>query len=143
MTTMTQSTHASAPSRTTLWSVGAVAAGFFAMAILTGVVDQILHWLGVFPPWGQISYAPAPYALAILYRAAFGIGGAYLAARLAPGAPYRHALSLGAIGLVLSFGGVVAALTHDLGPVWYPIALLVIAFPSAQLGGKLYVRSRN
>jgi len=140
MTTSIRPIQAVASPKTTLRSVRAVAAGFFAMVIVTGIVDQILHRLGVFPPWGQISYAPVPYVLAVIYRTIFGIGGAYVAARLAPRAPRRHALYVGVIGVVLSFAGVVAAFTRDLGPVWYPILLLAVTLPAARIGGMLYVR---
>ena len=141
MSTTIRPTQSAAPFRSNLRSIGVVAAAFVVMAIATGVVDQILHWLGVFPPWGQVTYEPVPYVLAIVYRTAFGVGGAYFAARWAPRASARHALWLGIIGLVLSFGGVIAAVTHDLGPVWYPVTLLVLALPSAWTGGALYARS--
>jgi len=39
---------------------------------------------------------------------------------------------------VLSTGGVIAAMNIDLGPVWYPISLLVTALPCAWLGGVLH-----
>jgi hypothetical protein len=33
-----------------------------------------------------------------------------------------------------------AAATHDLGPIWYPVVLLAVAFPAASLGGRLQPR---
>jgi len=122
-----------------LRSVGAVVAGLLANVILAGVADQILHWLGVFPPWGQITYEPVPYALAVTYRAVFGVAGGYITARLAARSPMRHALALGVVGLVLCSAGVVAAVVSDLGPVWYPVLLFVITMPAAWLGGKIYL----
>jgi hypothetical protein len=116
--------------------VGAVVAGLLANVILAGVADQILHWLGVFPPWGQVTYEPMPYVLAVTYRAVFGVAGAYLTARLAPRAPMRHALALGVVGLVFCLGGVVASVVANLGPLWYPVLLLVITMPAAWAGGK-------
>jgi hypothetical protein len=49
----------------------------------------------------------------------------------------RHALAIGVIGVMLSGLGVVAAVKMDLGPVWYPIALVLITPPCAWLGGRL------
>ena len=46
--------------------------------------------------------------LALSYRLVFGALGSYIAARLAPAYPMRHALILGAIGTVLATLGVVA-----------------------------------
>ncbi|HEY7652054.1 MAG TPA: hypothetical protein VIG07_04470 [Methylomirabilota bacterium] len=64
-----------------------------------------------------------------------------VAARLAPRAPMRHALILGAIGLVPSLAGAITAITMvDLGPSWYPLALVLTALPCAWLGGVLHRR---
>ena len=129
--------HSSHPK---LRSVGAVLAGLLANVILAGIADQILHWLGVFPPWGQITYEPVPYALAVTYRAVFGVAGGYITARLAARAPMRHAFALGVVGLVFCLAGVVAAVVGDLGPVWYPVLLFAIAMPASLLGGRIYDR---
>jgi hypothetical protein len=50
----------------------------------------------------------------------------------------RHAFALGVVGLVFCLAGIVASVVIDLGPVWYPVLLFVIAMPAALLGGKLY-----
>jgi hypothetical protein len=115
-----------------------VAAAFVLMAVITGLADQLLHTLGIFPPWGQVTYRPVPYLIAVAYRVLLGIGGGYLAARWAPHSPRRHAMWLGLVGTALCFVAVVVALTRDVGPVWYPVLLLVFALPAAWLGGALY-----
>jgi hypothetical protein len=48
----------------------------------------------------------------------------------------RHALILGAIGAVLSTVGLFAM--WGVGPLWYPIALVIVALPCAWAGGKLH-----
>ena len=121
-----------------LRSVGAVVAGVLVNVIFAGIADQILHWLGVFPPWGQVTYEPIPYVLAVTYRTVFGVASGYITARLAARAPMRHAFALGVVGLVFCLAGIVASVVIDLGPVWYPVLLFVIAMPAALLGGKLY-----
>ena len=116
----------------------AVIAGLAANVLLAMLADQLTYALGVFPRPPAISYETAPYLIATAYRAAFGVAGGWLTARLAPSRPMRHALILGGIGLVLCTAGLVAALTMDLGPVWYPLALLVVTLPCAWLGGRLH-----
>jgi hypothetical protein len=76
--------------------------------------------------------------LALSYRMTYDTFGSYLAARFAPRNPMRHALILGAIGLVPSVAGVIAATKIELGPIWYPVALAVSVMPTAWLGGQLH-----
>jgi disulfide bond formation protein DsbB len=75
------------------------------------------------------------------YRMVYAVLGSYIAARLAPRNPMRHAIIPGIIGLALSAAGAIVAVTHaDLGPAWYPIALVITTLPCAWLGGLLYQR---
>ena len=122
-------------------SIGAVLAGLIVIFVLSLGTDQILHVLGVYPPWGQPMYEPGLNLLALAYRCVYAVLGCYLAARLAPHAPMRHALALGIVGVVLSSLGAYVAITRaDLGPTWYPIALVISSLPCAWLGGALYQR---
>ena len=83
-------------------SILAVLAGLVTIFVTHLGTDQILHMTGVFPPWDQPMNDPALNALALAYRCVFSVLGCYIAARLAPSAPMAHALTLGAIGTVLS-----------------------------------------
>lgn len=121
-------------------SVGAVAAGFAAVVVLSLVTDQIFHVLGVYPPWGEPMPEPAHNLLALTYRSIYTVGGMYLTARLAPHSPMRHALIGGVIGTIIAAAGAVATIPMQLGPAWYPILLAVTALPLAWLGGWIYVR---
>jgi len=77
--------------------------------------------------------------LALSYRIVYAVVGSYIAARVAPRNPMRHAMALGLIGLVLSAAGAIATITMaDLGPDWYPISLVLTALPCAWLGGVLH-----
>ena len=80
--------------------------------------------------------------LATIYRTVYGVLGCYIAARLAPSKPMLHAMVLGFLGFALSIVGVVMTWnrTAEFGPRWYPIALVVLALPTAWLGGKLRER---
>jgi hypothetical protein len=119
-------------------SIGAVVAGVILVFALSLGIDEVLHVAGVYPPWNQPMRDTSLNILALSYRIVIGVLGGYVTACLAPRAPMRHALILGAIGFVFSAMGVFAATTMDRGPMWYPIALVVTAIPCAWLGGGLY-----
>ena len=121
-----------------LRSVAAVLVGFVSVVALSLGTDQVLHVLAVYPPWGKPMHEPGLNLLALSYRTVYAVAGSYLAARLAPRAPMRHALALGVVGLVMSTAGAIATIPMDLGPSWFPIALVVSALPCAWLGGVLY-----
>ena len=127
-----------------LWrSTGAMLLGFFSVVVLSLGTDQLFHALDVYPPWGQPMYEPGLNLLALAYRCVYAVLGCYLAARLAPHAPMQHALALGLVGVVLSSLGAYVAITKaDLGPTWYPIALVMSSLPCAWLGGVIH-RSRH
>ena len=123
-------------------STGAVVAGFVAIIVLSLGTDQVLHLLQVYPPWGQ-RMAGGLFVLATAYRIVYTVLGGYLTAQLAPQAPVRHALILGLVGLVPGAAGVMFGIAKpELGPLWYPIALVVTGVPCAWLGGVLH-RGRN
>ena len=132
-------TTAPAPPRNVARSIGAVLLGFTTVFVLSLGTDQVLHSLAVYPPWGQPMYETRLNLLALSYRIAYAILGSYIAARLAPRHPMRHAMILGAIGVPLSAIGAIVAITMvDVGPAWYPIALVLTTLPCAWLGGALH-----
>lgn len=137
----TTTSTAGAPPRRLLKSTVAVFAGFVAVAVLSLLTDQILHMLQVYPPWGQPMREPGLNALALSYRLVYTVIGGYVTARLAPHSPMRHVVVLGVIGLLMASVGAVVATRMDLGPVWYPVALAVTAFPFTWLGGELQTRA--
>lgn len=125
--------------KTTLKSIGAVVAGLFFIIIASTLVDIVLHAIKVYPPMGE----PMTQGLAVLassYRLVIGVAGAWLTARLAPDRPMRHAIILGAIGIVLGLVGVVATWNMGLGPRWYPVSLAIVALPQCWFGGWLFTR---
>ena len=122
-------------------SAVAVLGRLVAVFVLSLGTDQVLHTLQVFPPWGQPMYETGLLLLALAYRIVYGVVGGYIAARLAPRNPMRHALALGVVGLGLSTAGAIGM--RDLGPSWYPIALVLTALPCAWLGGVLHRAQRD
>ncbi len=120
-------------------SIAAIFAGIAVSVVLSIGTDGLLHWMGVFPPLGKPA-ANGPLLLATIYRTIYGVLGAYVTARLAPNRPMLHAMVLGFLGFVASIAGAVSTWnrTEIFGPHWYPVALVVLALPTAWLGGKLY-----
>jgi hypothetical protein len=124
-------------------SVLAIAAGFFVVVILSLGIDEVLHLLKVYPPWGDPMYDPRLNALALSYRIVVTVLSGYVTARLAPRKPMKHVIVGGLIGILLGIAGVVAAMKIPMGPIWYPIAIAVTGFPSVWLGGRLHATSNR
>lgn len=119
-------------------SAWAIFAGFLFVVVFSVATDALLHKLGVFPPLGQYT-SGGPLLFATAYRVIFGVVGSYITARLAPHSPMGHALVGGCIGVVLATIGAVVAWSRNMGPHWYPVALIVFALPQSWLGGKIYL----
>ena len=121
-----------------LQSIGAVIAGAVISILLEVGTDAAMRAVGIFPKAAG-SMSDALFVLATAYRTIYGVLGAYITARLAPNRPMMHALILGALGTVASAAGAVAMWDRmpEIGPRWYALVLIVLALPSAWLGGKL------
>lgn len=123
--------------------IGAIVAGFFTVFLLSLGTDMILHAAGVFPGWTQ-PMSDAQFALALAYRAAFTVLGGYVTARLSPENPMRHVLILGLIGTLSAVVGLIGTWNlPEMGPRWYPIALVAIALPGVWMGGRLFLARRT
>jgi len=125
-----------------LRSMGAILAAFVTVFVLSLGTDFLLEAAGVFPGFKE-QQAHGMHTwwmllLATIYRSIYGVIGSYVSASLAPDRPMLHAMIPGIIGLVLITAGAIAM--SDKGPVWYPVALFMLALPSAWLGGKLRTR---
>jgi hypothetical protein len=112
----------------------------FVAILLTLVTDELLHLARVFPPWGAslVGYDGA-LLLATVYRTIYSVGASYITARLAPRRPMLHGMIGGFLGLAACIAGAVGTWNKGpaFGPHWYPLALVVLALPSAWVGGKL------
>ncbi|HEY6387161.1 MAG TPA: hypothetical protein VIX91_15905 [Candidatus Acidoferrum sp.] len=120
-------------------SIVALLTGMIAGIALSLSTDVLLHAIHVFPPWGaSMTGYDAALLLATIYRTIFGGLGSYIAARLAPNRPMLHAMILGVLGFAVSILGAVATWNGGpaFGPHWYPVALVVLALPTAWIGGK-------
>ena len=126
-----------------LKSAGALLIGFLAVVVLSIGTDQLFHSLGIYPPWGQPMTSTPLLLLALAYRSVYAVLGSYLAARFAPARPMQHAITLGGIGFVLSTLGAIGASQMDMGPLWYPVALVLTTLPCAWLGGYLFKKQSS
>jgi hypothetical protein len=124
-------------------SVLALVAGFLVNVALSLGTDFALMTSGVLPQLGYGVMNDRQSLLAASYRTLYGVISSYIVARLAPYAPLGHALTGGAIGMVLATVGAAATWNHGLGPHWYPLSLVITALPSAWFGGKLGVAARH
>ncbi|MGX5817112.1 hypothetical protein ACWKWU_02890 [Chitinophaga lutea] len=122
--------------KTHTWkSIGAIVAGFATVVVLSILTDFILESAGIFPPPGNGLYITWMLLLALAYRTVYTVIGGYVTAALAPSRPMRHARILGIVGTIAGIAGVFASL--GMSPLWYPIALALLALPSTLLGGWL------
>ena len=127
-------------------SILAILAGIFPNVLVTLGTDEILHLTHVYPPWGasMVGYEWT-LLLATTYRTLYGVASAYLTARLAPNRPMLHSMVLGALGFAVSILGAAATWNGGpaFGPHWYPVALVVLAVPTAWAGAKLFLAQRT
>ncbi|HEU5232480.1 MAG TPA: hypothetical protein VFU50_06445 [Terriglobales bacterium] len=119
-------------------SIGAVVAGIVVGAALSILTDVLLRSAGFFPALG-VRVADSLLALATAYRTVYSVLAAYVTARLAPRRPMFHALVGAAIGIVVATIGAIVTWNAgpQYGPHWYPIALIVLALPTAWAGGRI------
>jgi hypothetical protein len=113
-------------------SLLAVFGGWLAIQFLILGTDAVL--MRLFP--GQYgSGLPAPdwiMGLRLAYAVIFTMLGGWVAARLAPERPWRHAVYLILLGETMGF--VMAGVSLGAVPLWYFGALLLL-FPPAVLAG--------
>jgi hypothetical protein len=120
-------------------SILAIVVGFILIAVLAFGMDAIMR-----------SAAPAMFdangrtdnvvmlLFMIAYVGVFAITGCYVAARLAPKEPMKHALILGLLGLVFNIVG--STMTWDMAPAWFHIVSLALVMPFAWIGGRIRER---
>lgn len=128
------------PPRRLSRSLLALLAGMLAGIVLSVGTDVLLHVIGLFPALGQPVSSPL-LLLATAYRSVYSVISSYIAARLAPNQPMLHSLVLGMVGFVVCIIGAVVTWNKGpaFGPHWYPVALVVLAIPTAWLGGKVFL----
>ncbi len=117
-------------------SLLAVFTGFSLIATLSVGTDMVLRMAvpSLFEVDGSTTSAPI-LLLTIAYVGLYATLGCYLAARMAPSAPMRHALVLGILGLAFNVAGAVSIWAQY--PVWYHVMSLLLVMVWAWLGGRM------
>lgn len=121
-----------------LRSIGAISAGFISGAILSIGTDFILDNLGVMSMENFKQTSLIVVFIVIIYRFVFNMIGSYLTAGLAPGNPMKHVIIIGVIGTIFGISGSIAMWDNAI-PL-YNIAIILISFPSAWLGGQIFIK---
>ena len=112
----------------------AIALGFIVIACLAFGTDAIIRTTA--PQYFGVGGRVDDVGLLLfsqLYTFIYATFGCWLAARLAPSRPMRHALILGALGLAFNIAGTIV-MWHT-APAWYSIMALALVMPTAWLGG--------
>jgi hypothetical protein len=117
-------------------SLLAVITGFLLIATLSVGTDMVLRMAvpSLFEVDGSTTSAPI-LLLTIAYVGLYATLGCYLAARMAPSAPMRHALVLGVLGLAFNVAGAVSIWAQY--PVWYHVMSMLLVMVWAWLGGRM------
>jgi hypothetical protein len=133
---MNTQTKSRIPSQRLGRSILALLAGIVMGIVLSVGTDLGLHASGVAPAQSE-RWPNQLLVLATAYRSIYGVIAAYVIARLAPNRPMGHALVAGALGLLVSTLGAVAAWDSTIGQHWYPVTLALTTLPIAWVGAKL------
>ena len=123
-----------------LKGIGAILAGFIFIGITHNGTDFVLEKLGIFTPPTVRFDTTWMVITAVIYRNLFMIAAGYLVAALAPVPKMRYVVILGVIGTLLGIAGIFVNLQYDLGPMWYPVALVLLGFPCLYIGAKLRIK---
>lgn len=121
-------------------SVLAVVAGFAAMAVIVIVATIVLAAL-LHPEAEGGPTTPTSAWLAVNFAYSFAAAalGGWVTARLAPRAPFGHAVALAALALAFALPGIVGGAQPG-QPAWYPPVLAALALAGILIGGRFAAR---
>jgi hypothetical protein len=119
-------------------SILAVVVGFLVIGALSFGTDFLV--LKAFPDAFDRTHTSHAGILLLMftYVAVYATFGCWLAARLAPSRPLRHALALGVLGMMFTTAGTIAR--WDDAPAWFHVAMLTTVMLWAWLGGTIRER---
>jgi hypothetical protein len=122
-------------------SIVAVVVGFLVIGALAFGTGKLVQ--ATWP--AQVDAAGSPTTtvmmlVQLLYVGVYATFGCWLAGRLAPSRPMRHALAVGVLGLALNVPS--ALVLRDTAPTWYLAAGVLTTMLWAWLGGRIAERQR-
>jgi hypothetical protein len=117
-------------------SIVAVVVGYLLIGMLSFGADVVMHNLRpeVYLDGGRLEHVPT-LLVVMVYVAVFAILGCYVTARLAPRNPMKHALILGALGVVTQVA--MWSIAWNTVPAWFHIVSLALVMPYAWIGGRI------
>ena len=117
-------------------SILAIVVGFLLIAALSFSTDAMMRSAlpEMFDATGRTDNL-GMLIFSIAYVGVFAIAGCWVAARLAPKEPMKHALILGLLGLVFNIVG--ASVMWESAPAWYHILSIALTMPYAWVGGRI------
>jgi hypothetical protein len=119
-----------------LRSTAAVFAGIVSIFALSIVGDFFFHSL-THTPNDQPMYDNGLLAIALGYRAVFGVLASIVVAWLAPSHKVGHALVFGGIGVAIGTIGAISMWSYAVP--WYNIGVILVALPAAWVGARLFL----
>ena len=124
----------------TIWlrRIASPLAGFGATALLSFGTDELLYSLEVLPRGPHHIYPL--HILELSYRCLWAVAGGWIAARLAPDHPMRHALALATFAFLVTGVGTAATWNMGLGPAWFAIGILVLTPLCIVAGARIVTR---
>lgn len=122
-------------------SILAVVSGFVVIGALAFGTSALVHAMvpGAYAPDGVRMVSVPMLLFTELYVIVYAVFGCWLAARMAPSHPMRHALALGVLGLAFNLAGGTMTGWGE-GPAWYYVVALLLVMPAAWLGGAIAER---
>jgi len=117
-------------------SIIAIVVGFVFIACAAFGTDYLVRSMmpGMYDANGRTDNL-GMLLVTIAYVGVYAVAGCYIAARLAPSQPMKHALILGVLGLVFNIIG--SAAQWATAPAWYHIVSIALVMPFAWLGGRI------
>lgn len=123
-------------------SILSIAAGFAFMIILMRLSEYALEQMGLYDasqPLRIYGGQPVLYVF-FIERIVLTILGGYIAAWLAPSRLLLHAVLLGSFAAIYRLLNLVTGAQQSYGIAWYLFGLVLLAIPTAWLGGYIYTR---
>ena len=122
-------------------SILSIAVGFVFMVVIMRLSEYILARMGLYDaaqPLRIYSGQPVLYVF-FIERVVLTILGGYIAAWLAPSRLLLHAVILGGFAAIYRLLSLIDGAQQSYGIAWYMFGLVLLAIPTAWLGGYIYV----
>jgi hypothetical protein len=127
----------------------AIVAGFILSLLLTRGTDILLETTGIFPTVEEQQKNGFSILwmnfVAILYRIVFTVFGGYVTARSSSTKPMRNVTILGIVSTIIAIvGNIVVSQIPEMAnvlPLWFSVALVLIAYPFTIGGGRFAMKN--